>query len=463
FVIENGDLTLGELSEKLSAFPAKPSEVLTGAAERLAGLKGEGAGSLGEGRELLARPPLAANHHGFDTHPEMVQGSLLLGLNGLISKANKPVVILASSAVPLNNPTAPGGLLAGRRGASWRRRQARLFSRKFDHVMVCRAPAVTRQMAEDFIKRLRGQEGWTEEERQRGEKFAEKFLLSPEFLEKSSFLAQASFLASWAWASRLGFEGPPLVHLDLESLVSICLAADLADCFSPVHRALFHGPSRLALAKALSGRRGAWTGDLAGAPGESGESRARGTFLFWELSNKGEGSPLKLESRRGRDYLAGASLELPLSPEPIATALAEGRLLPGLFLDYLVLSVHGLVPHGGVFMIDYLPDLLGPASEILETPLGLKGLGPQAEPLLGAGLLPLGAPASGAPGGWAAAGALELMGPLDEEFFRRLARVRLDDLRAFTFGEWYQEETPPSLRLEGWEEGLGAAPMRAPA
>jgi hypothetical protein len=159
----------------------------------------------------------------------------------------------------------------------------------------------------------------------------------------------------------------------------------------------------------------------------------------------------------GRPRLTCDGATFALAPEPLATALAEGRLIPGLALDYLVLASHGLTAHGGVFMIDYLPAILAPAARILETPLAGHGEGDPPEPLLGAGLIPLGLEEPAAPGGFAAAGALELVstGALSAERLERLAALRLEEIRPFTDSEWYQEETPPGAREPGWEASIG--------
>jgi hypothetical protein len=169
---------------------------------------------------------------------------------------------------------------------------------------------------------------------------------------------------------------------------------------------------------------------------------------------------LGLAEKDGRPALAGPGLELPLAPEPVATAMAEGLLIPGLALGYLTLAAHGLALHGGVFMIDYLPALLGPAERLLgpERPMAAAPGGP----LLGAGPLPIGFADALAPGGFSAAGALEAAGPFDEGFFSRLASAPLAAVRSFTLGDWYQEETPAALRPPGWESALGVPAIRLP-
>jgi hypothetical protein len=133
-------------------------------------------------------------------------------------------------------------------------------------------------------------------------------------------------------------------------------------------------------------------------------------------------------------------------------ALSEKTLVPGLFLDYLVLAAHGLMAHGGIFMIDYLPALLGPAAEILEIALGpMLDPSPQKpRPLLAAGFQPLGL-ISPQNQGYASAGALELLaaGPLTPTALNQLAQTTLNEAWPFTAAQWYQEEIPPDQRLLG--------------
>ncbi|MDR2368500.1 MAG: hypothetical protein LBF58_10430 [Deltaproteobacteria bacterium] len=468
FFLDNQSMTFGELSARLNAAVSKPSGILLkGISFQAPALVGGREGIPGEKKPdrgeatFCGMGVLAANHHGFDTHPEMVQGSILFGLGSALGDGQDPVVVLASSAVPLNNPTNPGGLCLGRVGSSGRRLKARVFPRSRDRIMVSRAPRLTKKDVTGFLGRLGDLADWEEVEKKAAKLYAEKYLLDEDFLNAPNFLAQASKLALASWADRFAKKPPPLFQLDLESLVLSCLKADMANADSAASLALFDQEKRAALIGALADKRGAWAAsltDTAKAAGDFGESESLGTVFFWAVDGQGRRRPMGL-GRKGSDYtLRGGGLELPLSPQRLATALSERSLVPGLFLDYLVLAAHGLMAHGGVFMIDYLPALLGQASEILEIPLGPMGELNALEnrPLLAAGFQPLGL-ASPQGEGYSSAGALELFaaGALSQAALRKLAETPLKAAWLFTAGQWYQEEIPPAGRLPGWENLIG--------
>jgi hypothetical protein len=457
FLSREGRTTLIELSRRFQEPGPSPSEVLLMSARALTGRAFglEAADGLIE-HLSSGRPVLAAHHHGLDTHPEMVQGELVWGLSSILGRTGRPVCVLAAASVPLNNPTAPGGLLPGRRNHGGRRGQARLFSRSLDRAIVSRAPAITRKAATSLISRLPDLAGWTDRERGAARLFAERFLLDEKLLSFDRFTDQAAYAAAKAFSARLGAPGgPPLIILELEALATSCLVSDLADKHSPASLALLHGPTRSAIISELAGKRGAWSAELVSG-GSAPSTEGSGTAFFWAVSKDGRKRALGLGSKAGRAVLTGTGFELPLAPEPLATALAEGLLIPGLFLDYLALASHGLSVHGGIFMIHYLSALLEPAARILGGPLGAFGQkGPQRGHMLGAGLLPFGFKEPFAPGGHAAAGALEIMSPLGEDFLKSASGLSVSEVGWFSAGEWYQEETPASLRIEGWENELG--------
>ncbi|MDR1545253.1 MAG: hypothetical protein LBU12_00750 [Deltaproteobacteria bacterium] len=453
FFRRRGATTLGQTARLLNAPHGRPSATLLRAAARLAS-EGRQPRTAQAAVDALAqgRPVLAAGHHGLETHPELAQGGLLFGLPAILDREPRPTVALASSAVPLNNPTAPGGLLLGRRRADGRRLQLRLFPRSQDQIMVSRAPALTRQAVTACLTRLPREDGWSPPERRAAAAFLERFLLAPAFLAWPSFAAQAAWLASEVWAARFrpaaAAPPPPLVQLELEALAADCLVVDLARPDSPAARTLFEPRVREALTADLAGRRGAWSASLLALDASDRRvdgAPALGTLFFWGVDPKGRRLSLAL-GRRGRQAsLVGPGLEVPLTPGGVAEALADRRIVPGLFLDYLVLAAHGLRAHGGVYMLDYLPRLLAPAARRLEVPLGWT-------PLLAAGPLPLGlqGPEGFAGlGGFTAAGGLELAGPWPSGLFEALDALPLAAVWPFTAGEWLAEETPPAERGTG--------------
>ncbi|MDR2442948.1 MAG: hypothetical protein LBE31_05450 [Deltaproteobacteria bacterium] len=499
FVDKFREATFAQISRKLTNPRRQPADTILSAFRRVSASTGTKPEIIEAAVKSLSNghPVLSANHHGFETHPEMVQGTMIFGLSSLLKGLEKdgltsPLVVLASSNVPLNNPTAPGGLLIGRRVAQGRRPQLRLFSRSMDHVLTSRAPVLTKKSITAALERLKNLPLWTESEKKMAFDFVENYLLSQYFLDSPNFLTQASKLAALVWRDRFDSPSnlmaniPPLIHIDLEALVASSLAFDMFDSLSPIAHVLFNQGIRSEVVKVLADRTGAWSGSLLGGINAKGKAEpSKGTVFFWGVDARGCRSPLSLETSGNRTFLSAISMKFPLEPEPIATALAEGHLIPGLFLDYLTLASHGLTTYGGVFMIDYLPLLLLPVAQILE--IDLESFVPDLknqkasddssltselifkkeqwpnplEPLLAAGMLPIGFEEPASPGGFAAAGALELFAskPFSLDNLRALAQMTVGDSWPFTAGEWYQEEIPPSLREPGWESLLSKPSM----
>ena len=468
--LRSGPETLAELSRGLSApRPMAPSPVLSQAVFRLTSAAyGDKAAARAAAALAAGRPLLEANHHGFDTHPEMVQGSFFFGLADIIEASPErpapPLITLAGSLVPLGNPTCPGGVLLGRRGPDGRLIRRFVFPRAESNCQAAKAPALGRDLLENSLKKIE-KSAWRPAEKQAAKRLWERFLLGPDFLDRPSFLAQASWLASALWAARFpGPEYPPLYHLESEAVAQACLTADLARPHSPLSRILSETRLRNRLLETLAGRRGCWSPSLL-EPGLdrtalSDNSQALGTVLFWELDGRGRrhslGLPYVGGGRGKAARLVGPNLSLALEPEALAKALEAGRIGPGLFLSCLAFASHGLTSFGGIFQADYRPAMLKIAEDVLETPLAADeesfqlAAGPMAVGLAGR------EPGSAA---WPA-GALEFLaaGPLAPAFFREWGRLRLADIWAFTAGAWYQEEIPLSQRRPGWETALPSLP-----
>jgi hypothetical protein len=89
-----------------------------------------------------------------------------------------------------------------------------------------------------------------------------------------------------------------------------------------------------------------------------------GTLFFWGINNAGRRVPLYLENGqsdqgtlKGLDD-RGELYELPYTPQSIADALKENRLLPSLFTSFMVLSfARGVSCVGGYYQCEYLPNM----------------------------------------------------------------------------------------------------------
>lgn|GEM_PF-5931365 len=440
FYREYGRLTFSQLSRLLAGpVPHRdPSPVLRSSLGRRAAA----AGAWFETARRVAEAASAqtASHHGFDCHPETVQGSLIFGLDSLRAGSSSPVLVLASGNVPLGNSLGVGGLVFGRREAGNRRPRLNLFPRSSDDLAAAAAPPLTWSNLETAWGRL-ADLSLNPLEMKAARRAFEEFFFSEDFPAGPDFLSQAAWFNQRLWAARCA-GGPELVFLELEAVARDCLKADLAEPDSPVYRLLFDPRIRGKILTRLAGAPACWSAGRLGTSVSRGE---RGTVFFWRLNRRGRARALNL-SASGR--LTGPETNLPLEPEAIGADLESGRLRPGLFLTFLTLAAHGLRVHGGVYMIDYHPPLLAEAESLLETPLGAS-----APALLGAGPLPLGP-----------AGALELLAssPLPPDFWSALAESRLAESWPLTARQWFLEEKlgsesvwPPSEQPEApaWAGG----------
>ena len=500
FFDEYGSDSFLELSRRLNTPAAQPSAMVKMALDRLcreAGFDGPLPWTQpGDGSSLLQwGAVLAANHHGFDTTPEMVQATLIFGLQAILEGGEEPppVIVLACSSVPLGNATGPGAFVFGRRGSKPRMgpcaaenrdvhgssfgnrpqstpalgRPLRLnfFPRSWDWRPVAGVSALTRPDLLLAQKRLRQLDLEAGERQVVGDLF-EQYLLTENFLNLRDFKGQAAWFNQRLWADRFppGQAHPKLCFLDLESLTSSLLALDLRQPDSAAAGLLLDPQMRPRLLNSLTGVQGCWSANLL-EPGGAGQAGTRGTVMFWRRADNGCFQPLGLD-RRG--CLSGGGICLPWEAEPLAEGLSSGHLRPGLFLNYLALADHGLEAHGGVYMADYRPTFLTMAAKLSGRAFKWGA------PLLAAGPLPVTvgntvggdkrlfpddhlrlhrclaeytiatpcdkmrlpdrakSPIRG-PDAPYPAGAMELTGPRSSEFWIRLGRLTLAEARDTTF------------------------------
>lgn len=478
FFAEHGELALAGASRRLNRAGPRPSDAAIAAVlKELKAVYGPGCLPAARASLLAGAPLLSANHHGFDTHPELVQAVLIFALarrdeagtatadpggadqEELGSGAGWPVLVLACGAVPLRNPTCSGGFLLGRRSVDGRRIRALAFPRSYDECLVGAAPALSRNQLESFRSRLAGPPF------RRAESAAAQEALdrtaADDFYDRPNFISQAAVFNSRLWSGLTGGLNDVL-YVEMESVVNDCLEADLADGDSPAARVLGEARVRERVLKRLAGQTGCWARELVDGPlsaaGLADTSRARGTVFFWEISSGGRRYSMGLDaSSSGPAELVGPGRRLPLVPELISRALREGRIKPGLFLDHLILADHRLDTRGGVFLVDYLPGLLEPLAEILDRP-DLAEYAGRAR-FLAAGALPV--RSGGGDDSWqreAAAGGLELAsaGPWNAKTWRSLAELSFGEIWPFTASEWYLEETRPEDRPPDWTRHLEA-------
>ncbi|PLX78688.1 MAG: hypothetical protein C0616_13510 [Desulfuromonas sp.] len=309
---------------------------------------------------------LTANHHGVDYHPIYVQGTVLYALPELLGQSDRPpgheavVPVFSFGSVSLNNATFPRGILLPafphpREQSSHR---IGVFPDRLKHTMVSFTPPMTRKMitaAMERVEKLDQTRSLSRNVAARLTDILKKDYLSDEVLAQESYSDQASLLNDRLWRKVLGkSEGAsPLrvVYLEIEPLVSDLLVQhDLHDENSLAYRVLFDQELRHQVIDNLDSVSGCWY-----------SSNGRGTTFFWGVDPQGRRFPLQLEEEGSSDWLVGKdwkgeSHRFRFAAQELEQALADRRLLPGMFLCFLQFAfARGIRCFGGPWQTTYLP------------------------------------------------------------------------------------------------------------
>jgi hypothetical protein len=190
----------------------------------------------------------------------------------------------------------------------------------------------------------------------------------PQALDHVSFSDQCTILNARAWQSMFARDLsaiiPQPVYLELESICTRLLVADLTTPQSLLHTLLFESAVRRELVHALDGTVGCWSLEELNNLTASTlpvHNQKVGTLFFWTVDHKVGKMPMHLvktgtahhlvplratPQTRGEDW----------TPAGIVHALEHGRILPSLFTCYALLALaRRLVCHGGIYQTEYLP------------------------------------------------------------------------------------------------------------
>ncbi|MEA4838566.1 MAG: hypothetical protein VB101_09805 [Rhodospirillaceae bacterium] len=410
------------------------ASVMTGAVSSLLGAKAGAALAQSLARDAHV---LAAHHHGVDCHPEFIQATLMAALPGLLDGTGGAPPILACSTVPLHSFSYPRGLLAA---PSVR---LPLQPGSYRHLFVHTAPPLRADTVRALARR------WDLDRvpprlQALLPRLLEEHILSPDVIDLPSFSQQITRINASLWQALHGPDAAPLIALDMESIVMPLLRDALSDEKSLVHALLFQPEIRSMLHARLQGVPGCWSPARTGTDGEG-----RGTAFFWFME-KGRHRRLRLEDGP-EPRLVHAAGSLPLRPEILLDGLENGTLLPGLYLSYtLLFHDHGLFPHGGMYMQDYLPRMLNTTADLARI-LGFPtadGI-PGGRPALATAFMPLRVRREeGRPG----AGLLELLADRERVGKAWSWIAALPARRVFHFAavDWYEECVPEDKRIPGW-------------
>ncbi|MCP4429564.1 MAG: hypothetical protein GY806_01165, partial [Gammaproteobacteria bacterium] len=321
---------------------------------------------------------LTANHHGIDTFAQSTQSNLLFSMrkrgNG---KPLKTVPVLACGSVPLNNLTYPRGLLIysgaevnGDGGIC----KLPLFPDSYKRKLVSVAGPFTTEMLDRSRARAKkliddGKLAHSIESTLNAV-FDDFTNVGQEF---PAYSRQATVVNHRFWQRLFRDKScrSELVYIELENIVGRLLGKDLFDKSTICYQLMFDPELRQRLIENLDGQRGCWQyekllqrgSESAIAGGPNVTDLSHGTMFFWGIDIKGKKIPLCVtEVQKGKGFeLRGADdsgrlWTIPFTATSITQGLQDGRLLPSIFISYLLVSIaRGISCIGGYYQADYLP------------------------------------------------------------------------------------------------------------
>lgn len=461
--------TLGNIAEEYTKAPTDeaPSKALIDClADMTRPVLGESAAKALSQRLQRCPAVLSANHHGFDCLPEMVQAIHFFGLHDLLHQdpqqnsasaqnedaadCSRIIPVLSCSGVPLQSSFYPRGLMPARQDVHGKRLHLPLFPSALQDTLVLCAPALTAEGVHTMRQRwpLDALDKW---ELEAAHALLEEHILTPEVLSLPHFSDQAMRINATLCAQR--FPGSPqtsVAYLDLEEASRRMLMLDLGNPQSVMYRMLFTTSLRDKALHALSGKRGCWSKNAALGK-ELSRTGSDGTIFFWTIDAQGRRCPLRLVPGKtcGTMALEYKEFRVELSPNALIEALQARRIYPCLLSTYISLELeHHLRCYGGIFLVNYLPDMLHTVMQVFQSEgEELPAFTPYLA--LAAVTLTVQTLSAGRP---TPAGALELAaaGGIGQSHIEKLAALSVMEVLPLSMKEWCLTYVPKAQHSQQW-------------
>ncbi len=288
------------------------------------------------------------DHHGPMNAFDAFNAHLTLSLASATGKIEplKAIIVLSCCNVSLNNVSFPRGLLysVARPEVIGTQRMS-LLRFEHGHSLYGYRPYGQKEvlsMRQHLTETIRSGEVSTGT----GKKLAhllETLLADPAITQRKTYAAQASIINRRLW--ELVFEGrdvPRMIEVTQERLVAKLLIEHHLGRDTMLHRCLFSQEFERKIVEHFDGMYGAFS-----------LREKMGTYLFWGRQKAGQ----RVRMTRVGDFLTSEddSVRIAWTPEAVAQALQERRIIPGLLLVFWVLSFYyGLKCLGGYSQVNYL-------------------------------------------------------------------------------------------------------------
>jgi hypothetical protein len=347
-----GDLSLSDYVQTLVPDAGTPSyqprkDLLEVVAHYIEPLLGPDAAKAAV-QDLETRPVvLTASHFGVEYFAQTFQGRLIFSLLPLKNQISTRLTF-ACGNIPLNNAVYPRGALiyqGSPENMEHLPRRLPVFPERFKRTIVSAAPAFDRDMVNRACMKLNRM---TEDQNippgvcDAVHLILEDIYKSPSVLGLSSYSDQSVVVNYLIWKRIFKGRVPDSICLEFERIAGRLLELDLFNPQSLAGLILFDPDLRKGLPAELHS--------------------TCGTVFFWGIDDGGRKFSLTLNptgsgvpSFSGLDD-KGRTHAWPCTPEALQAGLSEGRILPSLFLCFVVLLfARGLTCIGGYLQGEYLP------------------------------------------------------------------------------------------------------------
>ncbi len=293
-----------------------------------------------------------SDHTGPITHPFFVNSNLLIAAS--ILQHEDPdlqnIVVLSCSRVSVDNSSFPRGLFFHNYldGKLETHRFAFFSSNTRPPLIYTMRPYGREELDQIYgtlDKKLKKKEISQEQYEKILNVFKEVYD-SPEMLNLSTYTEQISktnFLLWQKFFSESNIKMPNLIYLEIEDIVTKLIIKYHLNQDTIINHVLFDPEYEPYINNYFENIFGSFS-----------RQDDAGTYLFWALP---EGARYNLQLWREGNYLVSkdGSYKIELTPEAIKEALLKKELIPGLLLDFMVVSFYyGLKCLGGFNQINYL-------------------------------------------------------------------------------------------------------------
>jgi hypothetical protein len=298
-------------------------------------------------RAQLNQYPLvsSADHAGVLCQDILYNSNLLF--SGLLDLQSLPYqIVLASTRIPLSNASHP-------RGITFQNRKHHFFPSKVMETPLCLFEdgiRVEQCRSLDTLFRPESLKELTSEQKKFLEfVFFEAINVAQVARTYSIFSDQLPAINNALWrryfSRQYRMSRPALLSFPMDYFVRELLLEDLADRESLPYRILFHADVRSIYLEEFQGIAGCW-----------GENS--GTQFFWGVDERREFVALRVDPERNclKSPTGSRPWEpVPLTPEAVAEALRQKRIVPSLFFEMLLVGfLEGYTLLGGFNQVTYM-------------------------------------------------------------------------------------------------------------